>query len=281
VGGVLAAASLGLACGSGGSGGGGSSDSAQQSFESSVYPLIYPTCNQCHATGQDGAPIFLAPSASASYTVIDGTPGLIAAPQFSPLVQKGPHTGPALTMEQQMALTTWLDLEVKERGLSSVSTPQNLQAALAQFAACMDPAAWVANNMDKLATVTAGQSQCQSCHLRGLGGNFISGDTADTFNHFKKFPYVERLVVGTVDNKGAFARLVPSNRLLLKGTEKAQSPSTAHPAYSLPTAAEGPANDIADGVTNFVNQTLTRYMEPGSCSTIQQFDAGADADAGL
>jgi len=42
-------------------------------------------------------------------------PGLISAPSVSPFVQKGVHSGPALTATQTDLVTQWLKLEIGDR----------------------------------------------------------------------------------------------------------------------------------------------------------------------
>ena len=94
------------------------------------------TCKECHQTGKSGAPVFLGASGEASYTAIEGFPGLISAPSISPIVQKGVHSGPALTATQSDLVTQWLKLEITERKLGSdPGAPKNLRAAFTAFGA--------------------------------------------------------------------------------------------------------------------------------------------------
>jgi hypothetical protein len=67
------------ACSSESGGGGGGNDNktgdaavARQFFLDKVYPSVEPTCAKCHASGERGAPIFMASGGPATYT--DCTP---------------------------------------------------------------------------------------------------------------------------------------------------------------------------------------------------------------
>src|SRR5262245_30900048 len=113
-----------IACASdsGGGGGGGATvnpggdrGAARQFYIDKVYPSMEPTCAKCHATGERGAPVFMASGGPATYNALDATTGLIADPSTSPLVQHGLHSGPALTTNQGDLVTQWLRLEVVAR----------------------------------------------------------------------------------------------------------------------------------------------------------------------
>ncbi|HSO31033.1 MAG TPA: hypothetical protein VLT33_00920, partial [Labilithrix sp.] len=99
---VIAGASAAWACSSSSSEDGAASDGseAKKFFVDKVSASVDTTCKECHQTGKKGAPVFLGTSGSASYSAIEGFPGLIAAPSLSPIVQKGVHSGPALTTTQ-------------------------------------------------------------------------------------------------------------------------------------------------------------------------------------
>ena len=74
-------------------------------------PAASATCASCHATGANGAPLFMAMDAEASYTKITSgvVPGLLAAPANSILLLHGQHTGPALQTAQAAIVTQWLN----------------------------------------------------------------------------------------------------------------------------------------------------------------------------
>jgi hypothetical protein len=240
-------------------GGGGE---AKAMFISNVFPAISTDCGSCHTTGESGAPVFLGASAEASYTAITSyTPTLIAVPENSNLVLHGVHTGPALTGDQEGVVSAWLQKEAEERGLAGGNPDdppvgKTLDQALDEFANCMDLTEWSEQleNLPRADTANAGE--CSGCHTSGDGGAFLSLNVEETFQMNQQFPYIKRLVTGTVDENGAFATLIPSNRFINKGLE-AQScdPGTqnCHPTYNLPPG-------MKTAVETVVNNTLDRWM---------------------
>lgn len=283
---LLAALVLGvgtaIACSSdeeNGSGSGSASGSDGAKFYSDkVHPALTEACAQCHEKAQRGAPIFLGASASASYTAIEGFPGLLAAPSLSPLIQKGVHSGPALTGTQNDLVTQWLTLEVKERKLGSdPGTPKNLRAAFKAFGACMDFNRW---KELKLHTIAATNSEgnrgtCRSCHARGEASMWLSGgtdnaqdedDNAETFVKLRSFPYVQRLVVGRVSADGSFEGVEASRRMIDKGTEAQQLQANSHPRYSLST-------ELVAALQTYVLETLSN-VNAGRCQNVGSPDAG-------
>lgn len=273
---VLAGAAAAWACGSsseddnGASGGGGSE--AKTFFVDKVYSTVNDTCKECHQTGKAGAPVFLGASGPASYTAIEGFPGLISAPSISPIIQKGAHSGPALTTTQTDLVTQWLKLEITSRKLGSdPGAPKNLRAAFAAFGQCMDFARWTELKLDTLAnTVTEGnQGQCIACHNHGEGSMWLSGDKAETFLKLREFPYVQRLVVGRVNAEGAFDGIEASRRMLDKGTEAQQPQSNSHPRFAL-TA------ELAAALQQYVLETISN-LTANRCQNVTIPDAGPDA----
>ncbi len=276
---VLGTAGM-LACGSssdsGGGGGtsgttgGGDTAAAHAFFVNKVYPSIEPTCSKCHATGERGAPVFLASGGDASYNALEGTTGLIADPSSSPLVQHGLHSGPALTSDQGDLVTQWLKMEVTARKLSGdTGKPANLRAAFKAFGACMDYTEWQALGLDKIAeTNTENEGQCLSCHIKGQASLWLSQNKQETFLKFTQFPYIQRLVVGSVNASGAFDSLQNSRRMMDKGTEAQQVNANSHPRFALsPT--------VMANITQFVSDTISN-MNAGRCQAVKQPDAGAD-----
>ncbi len=264
------------ACGSSSSSGDGASGSgsaAKTFFVDKVFTSVDTTCKECHQTGKSGAPVFLGTGGSASYTAIEGFPGLISAPSISPIVQKGVHSGPALTQTQTDLVTQWLKLELNERKLGSdPGAPKNLRAAFAAFGACMDYGRWTALKLDTIAETTTenNQGQCMACHNFGQASMWLSGDKAVTFFKFRKFPYVQRLVVGRVTPDGAFDGIEASRRMLDKGNEAQQPQSNSHPRFAL-------SSDHSRDLQTFVSETLDN-MRANRCQNITIPDAGPDAD---
>lgn len=271
---VVSAACAAFACGSSdeenGSGGGGSG--AKGFFIDKVSGSVDATCKECHAKGKSGAPVFLGGSGAASYTAIEGFPGLIAAPSLSPFVQKGVHSGPALTQTQTDLVTQWLKLEIAERKLGSdPGAPKNLRAAFTGFGACMDYARWTELKLDTIAaTPTEGnQGQCMACHNYGQASMWLSGDKEDTFLKLRDFPYVQRLVVGRVTPDGTFETIEASRRMLDKGNEAQQPQSNSHPRYAL-------SAELAANLQTFVLETISN-LNANRCQNVTSPDAGPDA----
>lgn len=285
---VFVALTLGIAaafaCGSSeedkaaSSSGAAGGSSAKKFFAEKVHSTIAESCRECHGTATRGAPVFLGTNAEASYTAIEGFPGLLAAPSFSPLVQKGAHSGPALTQTQTDLATEWLNLEVKERKLGAdPGTPKNLRAAFKAFGECMDYARWKELKLHTIAAVqTEGNGgQCRACHRTGEASLWLSGGTdapqdepqnALTFTKFQEFPYIQRLVVGRVKDDGTFEGIEPARRLIDKGTEAQQLQANSHPRYSLPS-------DVNTALSTYVVETISN-VNANRCTNTSAPDAG-------
>ena len=254
--------------GVGGTGGsmedGNETPTALQFYTAVIDPELAGSCASCHASGQNGAPIFLAKNALGSYNAMDQHGGLIVAPENSLLLLHGAHTGPALTAVQKSDVTEWLTMEAIERGLDSSSSSSSssgssggmpaltLQQALAEYGACMDIDDWKVNSLDKLMNAQTDAGPCVGCHSAGEGGTWLSSNTQETFDKNAKFPYIKRQITGTVDDAGNFADLIPSNRWIEKGQAPCQPNTNCHPKYSLPP-------QLKDGINNFVAKTLDKW----------------------
>ena len=275
---IIAGACAAWACGSSSSDSGGDGASAGSEgktfFVDKVYSTVNDTCKECHQTGKAGAPVFLAASGEASYTAIEGFPGLISAPSVSPIVQKGVHSGPALTQTQSDLVTQWLKLEITDRKLGSdPGAPKNLRAAFAAFGKCMDYARWTELKLDTIASQNTenNQGQCMACHNYGQASMWLSGNKGETFLKLRDFPYVQRLVVGRVTKEGEFDGIEPSRRMLDKGTEAQQAQSNSHPRYAL-TA------ELTAALQQYVLETISN-LNANRCMNVISPEAGADGAA--
>jgi hypothetical protein len=264
---------------SGTSGAAAATGDGRSFYISKVHAPLSDTCKECHETGKNGAPVFLGANADASYTAIEGFPGLISLPSLSPILQKGVHSGPALTQTQSDLVTQWLKLEVTARKLGSdPGAPKNLRAAFKAFGACMDYAKWKSLKLHTIAATTTdnNQGQCRSCHNYGQASLWLSGGTDDrndeddnaiTFLKFQQFPYVQRLVVGTVKDDGSFDTIEASRRILDKGNEAQQQQANSHPRFSM-------NKDLSDNLNQFVLETISN-MSQGACQGVSEPDAGS------
>jgi cytochrome c553 len=257
-----------------GSGDGGSTStttpgaSAKDFYISSVHDSLAATCNECHATGDNGGPIFMAELADASYNALVGfSPSLIAIPENSNLILHGEHTGPALTAAQIPVVSQWLDMEAEERGLvgggdDPPPSGPTLQEALQGFADCMSYENWLATGMDNTAASQTQFGDCNGCHAQGEAGYIANKiNDMDMFAQSREFPFVKKYVSGTVNENGAFAGLVAANRVINKGLEAGDCDpeiDNCHPVYSL-----SPTNLAA--VEQFVSITMELY-ENGGCT---------------
>jgi hypothetical protein len=271
---LMAGASAAWACGSSDAetDSAASGSEAKKFFLEKVYTSVDTSCKECHQTGKRGAPVFLGASGDASYVAIEGFPGLISPPSISPIVQKGVHSGPALSATQADLVTQWLKLEITDRKLGSdPGAPKNLRAAFAAFGQCMDFTRWTELKLNTLAATATenDRGQCMACHNQGQASMWLSADPGETFLKLREFPYVQRLVVGRVTAEGSFDGIEASRRMLDKGNEAQQPQSNSHPRFALPT-------ELAGALQTFVLETISN-MSANRCQNVTLPEAGADA----
>lgn len=252
--------------------GGTNVEAARQYFLSNVYPAIEPTCASCHASGDKGAPIWMAKGSDGTYNAIDGTPGYIAAPNNSPLMQKGLHSGPALTDAQSDVMSKWLVQEVNARKLAGGDdSPRNLREGFKRFGQCMSYKRWMELKLNTIAMTDTdnNRGQCRSCHNGGQSSLWLSGVSDEEFLKFTQYPYVQKLVTGKVNASGAFDGLQGSRRLIDKGSEAQQQQANSHPRFTLPA-------DVAANIVTYVAETLSN-VNANRCEGGDKPDAGPDA----
>ena len=245
--------------------GGNPGSQAKEYYLSIVDSELVGTCASCHASGQNGAPIFMGSNPNASYNSLDQYGGLVVAPENSLLILHGAHSGPALAAATKADVLTWLTMEAEERGLTVGSgsggagagggapTATTLKQALDEYGACMDITDWTANGLDKLYNAqTLNYGPCGGCHNSGDGGMWASPNTQETFDKNGDFPYIKRQITGTVDGDGNFKDLIASNRFIQKGSEPCMPNTNCHPAFVLPP-------NLKTGVENFVQKTIDKW----------------------
>lgn len=248
---------------------------AREFYVSRVHPAA-GTCVGCHSGG--GAPQFMAQDPEASYAALEKTVGLISAPKNSPLVQYI-HKDPAIVIgpEQRSVVSQWLSLEATARGLEgAIPKAKTVTEAYQQFADCMNFDVWTYYRMGDLAfNQTDTEGPCLGCHSSGQGSAWLSAGSRETFDRSKQFPYIQKLVVGRLNDKGSFESLAPSNRFAEKANEVCPPESTScHPRFGL-------SPNVADGIKNYVNATL-QNLATGQCQNgivVPQSDGGVK-DAG-
>ena len=130
--------------------------------------------------------------------------------------------------------------------------------------------------MEELAfTQTDSEGPCLGCHSTGQGSAWLSAGSRETFEKGKSFPYIQKFVVGKLDERGSFESLTASGRLIEKANEPCPPESkSCHPRYGLPPK-------ITDAIKGFVDTTL-QNLAGGTCNTgivVPQTDGG-NIDAG-
>jgi hypothetical protein len=255
---------------------GGAPISAKQYFVRNVFPQLNSACGKCHTSAGPGT-AFLGADAESSYTSIEGALGLIAAPAKSPLINythKDPTVG-KLTAQQRNTLSQWLTLEATERGLAGgVAAPKTLADAYRAFKDCARYDVWRRTGMERLPfTQTDKEGPCLGCHSTGQGGVYMAAAGRDTFKTMMEFPFIQKMIVGTVDKDGNFDQLVPAGRIIEKANEPCPEGSdTCHPSYGLPPEVELAINTFT--------QTTLENLRGGTCDniagTVDVTDAGAD-----
>lgn len=258
-------------------------------YQKEVHPQLDLTCTWCHAANEadqtppGDAPQWLSLKAAQSYRNIDEYGSLIAHPENSLLLLQGEHMGPALTADQRSKVEEWLLMEVEERDLPTPEDPvdpggppANTAAdALESFAACMTRDLWDEHEMNLLAhNQTAGWGPCRGCHNRGFAGAFLDDDETLTYEQNKKMPFLLKLVTAQVSDGGAFEDIVPSNRMVLKGTEICTYDDEAlcHPKYALNP-------NINDNLESFYAAVHANWMA-GTCGDAPMGGGGMGGGGG-
>ena len=160
---------------------------------------------------------------------------------------------------------------------SDNAAPTNLRDAFKRFGECMDYNEWVTGGLDHIAkTSSSGGAACTSCHNAGTASVYLNEqDPGGTFTHFTQFPYVERLVTGTVNDQGQFDTLVDARRLIDKGTDPRQINANNHPLFNLGDNSGVDPLTLQTNLTNFVSNTLNKMRRINGCSAVVKPDAGA------
>ena len=140
-----------------------------------------------------------------------------------------------------------------------VEASPTLQAALADFGACMSLEVWIKTDIYSLYKAEDEEGRaCMSCHSDLTGGSGWSDDIDWTFEVHRKLPAIMRLVTGTVDERGNFKDLVAANRYNEKGVDTCPEGYECHPQYTLPA-------HLQTAVAEFVSESLDRWHN-GTCN---------------
>jgi len=258
---------------SGPTSGSGTVTNARDMFINKVYPSLMTepkpqSCGSCH-DGSTAAPQFLVDTAEGSYTYLDTQTDYITLPDNSILYLHGltVHTGPAYTPDQAELVKTWLMAEAEERGLITGDTSSSggpvakktLKEAVTEFGDCMSLDDWTANGLQELCNMQVdGGERCKDCHSNGQNNTWLGPDVEMTFEKNSEYPFIMRLISGTVDEDGNFLDLVESKSFQLKGTKPCNQ-EPCHPKFVL-------SDELKAGLHTFFALTKVKY-DAGMCQT--------------
>jgi mono/diheme cytochrome c family protein len=253
----------------------GTTGAARDMFINQVYPSLVSlpkpaSCGSCHGATQGAGPQgpqYLTTTAEGSYTYLDSSTKYITVPESSMLYLHGMtvHTGPAFLPEQAELVKAWLTAEAEERGLigggagggGSTGTTKTLSEAVKEFGGCMSLTDWTDNNLQNLCDMQVdGGERCKDCHSQGQNNTWLGPDVEKTFEMNTQFPYIMRLISGTVDDEGNFKDLVESKRFQQKGQEACINPP-CHPKFEL-------SDELVAGLHQFFALTKLKY-DQGPC----------------
>ena len=179
---------------------------AHDYYVSRVHTAI-GTCIGCHAGGA-GPHASWRRTPRSRTTTLEKTAGLIAAPKNSPLVQYV-HKDPAITIspEQRSVITQWLSLEAhgaqaRRRRREAEDADGRVQAVrrLHELRRLERTTAWATSRSRR----PTPKGPCLGCHSTGQGSAWLSAGSRETFEKARQFPFIQKLVVGKLDDKGSF-----------------------------------------------------------------------------
>lgn len=238
------------------SGPGSTQSSARQFFMDKVYPSLNTTCASCHATGANGAPVFLQSNAATAYQTMDGR-GMIQSQ--SVLLTKGQHLGPAMSATQLDLVKQWLDLEAKER--VGQAAPVNI---LDKIGGCLSQGLFDAIGFEDLKTTPrqgedpntctgCNNTPCSHCHTGGDGNFYMavgSGIDNTTFEHTKQAQYIVKYIGlnGT--------QPVASNALALKSQSTQTDAMYLHPMFKITPQMQAKIDQFVQSAIVAYNQNL-------------------------
>lgn len=219
-------------------------------FEANVLPFVDDgttgnACAQCHleSYGKPGAPWFLGSSRAGIYDALASNKKHVSSSlENSLFLNKGVHSGPALTPEQHEKVAKWLEIEAAERFgdcTDEPKPPSNCKTGkemIAEFGACMTLEDWTTTGMHLISTQNVlNGGPCYSCHALGTGGNYMTdpeeeGGISLGFEKMRILSPILNLVTWTPGDDGACPDLVPANRWIDK------SGQGGHPKYLLDPA---------------------------------------------
>lgn len=233
------------------------SNEAKAFYLQKIHAPLASACASCHATGTEGAPVFMDKDASKTYAMLEARGYIVPS---SMLVRKGAHKGPALTPELTGLIGDWVTLEGKVRGGKA---PVNIFAKLGD---CVDAAKFDAINLDDMRTIKrdgenannctgCNQARCTTCHKEGEAGFHASfgglgTSTVDILKQNGRSPEGVYLITKYVATNGT--TLIASTALKDKATATKTDVNYGHPLYEV-----GASSDAA--LQAFAQDIITKY----------------------
>lgn len=255
--------------GAGGGGAGGSatdpstpppgveSNEAKAFYLQKIHTPLASACASCHATGTEGAPVFMDNDSSKTYAMLEARGYIVPS---SMLVRKGAHKGPALAADLASLIAEWVTLEGKVRGGKA---PVNL---FAKLGGCVDAAKFDAINLDDLRTIKrdgenannctgCNQARCTTCHKEGEAGFHASfgglgTDTVDALKQNARSPEGVYLITKYIATNGT--TLIPSTALKDKATATKTDVNYGHPLYEV-------GGNVDAALQAFAQDIITKY----------------------
>jgi hypothetical protein len=246
---------------------------AKQYFGTFVQPSLAKTCGGCHSNGP--APVWIAANDVEKSYALQFERGYVS--KSSTILHKGSHSNgsaPALGGDQAQAYTTWIALELKERG---DKVPDSV---LQKVGDCLDAAKFKAIGFEKLVTTPrtadnnpgketentdectgCNQMQCNSCHsaddatgfMMAIGNDIFPED--HTFQETKSVspPYIQKYIGLDPNGNPIATKAIKAKSDATVQTGKAYS----HPMFIL-------SADMQKAIDAFVDDAISKF-KAGTC----------------
>ncbi len=251
---------------------------AQEYFETQVFPELSANCQDCHSQGNMyGGPEWLdVSSPTEAYNLMKSYPDMVKDPNCALITiypVSSEHAGPTLGGDILAKVTEWLKREKLEAGGAldcpgevAPGTPGPLEqctTALNDFRACMSFAFWEVSGIYDIPNQNSTGGQCYTCHSSCLGNACLPQNSRDFFDaHADSEVNIVKLVRCVIDNN-EFLGLAGADRYLNKGNEgTVYSSGETHPSYAL-------QQDRRDGMDMFVSETI-QAVNDGTCVELNE-----------
>ncbi len=246
-------------------------------FIANVYPFLQSGCASCHVGGANGAPMWMAATADASYS-LQFTYGFVNT--NSMILTKGAHGGSTsnvLTAAQKNTYMTWVNQETKDGGTKA---QPNVFEGLAK---CIDQTKFDAIQLGQLRTIQrttnnntnnvtpwnenanrctgCNQAACRDCHSADAASGFINAYGNNNFpatHTFEQTKLSNPAYLQHYFGTDATGNPIASHGLEAKATATSKAPAYSHPYFTLTTAQ-------VTAIQAFVDDAITKY-KAGTCT---------------